>query len=119
MQDQMITRKRSIRLAGLRTAILLAAATSGVFAYLGPELLRSALSAANSQELTPGDSPLAFDAPTWELARLKAGEKELGRPVPSAKDQGTDEVVLDDWSYTAIVRGHRVSSLRPTPSNRK
>jgi hypothetical protein len=72
-----------------------------------------ALASFGPPSLRPGSwtSPFTWDAPTRTIARFKTLEKDAGHstsmPVVNA---GGETVILDDWNYTAIVRG------RPEPS---
>ncbi len=88
---------------------VLSLVVGGAFVFLASDALWPT---ATAQELG-AESPLAFDAPTWAVARANADEK-AGHMRATAVVQGTNEiVVIDDWNYTAIVRG------RPQPSKHK
>ncbi len=116
MQPQQMGSKRSMirSAAPFFTVAFLASMAGGAMAFLGSDLLGSPLFSQNSGTESNWRSPLAFDAPTWELARIKAGEKELNRSFAVISTEvASDVTLLDDWQYTLITRG------RPTPSNRK
>jgi hypothetical protein len=90
--------------AGIGTAVLLFSLIVSAVALLGTDLL-------GGQSLpTVSESPFTFDVPALALAQEKI-DKDAGRAASQALLQPDGEVVvLDDWNYTAIVRG------RPQPS---
>jgi hypothetical protein len=90
--------------AGFGTAVLLFSLIVSAVAFLGTDLLgEQSLPAVSG-------SPFTFDVPALALAQEKI-DKDAGRADSRALLQpGGEVVVLDDWNYTAIVRG------RPHPS---
>jgi hypothetical protein len=90
--------------AGFGTAVLLFSLIVGAVAFLGLGLLGEGSLQAVSE------NPLTFDVPAVALAQEEI-DKHVGRSGSRPLVQPSGEVVvLDDWSYTAIVRG------RPQPS---
>jgi hypothetical protein len=97
----------------LRAGFLLVCVTAAL-AYLSPGVLRS-----HSPSQAPDGAPsslgslLPFDAPVWSAAVFKAGMSEGGQAVARVTRPTEEVVVVNDWNYTAIVRG------RPQPSTHK
>lgn len=92
---------RSRFLTGLMSAAVFLACFAGALASFGPPSLR------------PGSwvSPFTWDAPAQTATRFRAMETDARRSESIRVGQpGGETVILDDWNYTAIVRG------RPEPS---
>jgi len=108
MQVQEHASKRSwLRSAAdLSAAILLFSCLISAIVLLGMELLRE----GDSSLQAVSENPLTFDVPALAVTKENI-DQHAGRSASRPLLQPSGEVVvLDDWSYTAIVRG------RPQPS---
>ena len=96
-------------LAGPLTAGVFLASICGGIAYLGSATPWSIME--TTQTVGSPRSPLTLDGPARTVAFVRFTEKETGRTATKTVINPAGEVVvLDDWNYTAIVRG------RPQPS---
>jgi hypothetical protein len=85
----------------LGTAVLVAAVTLGAW-----NVLDAGSCFGTDPNLSCPVSPFTFDAPAWNTARVKAGAKAGAQAISSPTALPTGEVIfVDDWTYTAIVRG--------------
>jgi hypothetical protein len=95
MQPNKLTSSKRFLTAPLSAAVFVACAAGALASFGPPSLLATAWA-----------NPFTWDAPVRTIARFKAVEKDAGRSAPMPVINASDEtVILDDWNYTAIVRG--------------
>lgn len=96
---------------GILTAVFFFGVAGLALGFLAPGILGLAGEASLGSDLAHSKSPLTFDAPAWTVARIKSGISDTSNAVKRSGASYEGEVLtLNNWSYTAIVRG------RPQPS---
>jgi hypothetical protein len=112
LERNCLKKELTVPLAGLFTTGVLLASIGGAIAYLGSPLPWAIMESSQTVE-SPG-SPPVWDAPARTVAFVRSTEKAPGHTATATVVSPSGEVViLDDWQYTAIVRG------RPQPSPTK
>lgn len=95
--------------AGLGAVCILFLVSVGAPVHLGSNLVWPG-DPDNASAAT--DCPLTFDAPIWAVAQEKLDEK-AAQPRTNVVPPDGDVVLLDDWDYSAIVRGRFLGRHKP------